>query len=111
MAWVNALWDSMAVDRCMAKAWVHAQSKVAKSQRLSLSAGGAAGSFIVALSRVGWKSPSYKSVMTRDGTIIDLGNVAPRTVQQFLADAFPILAATSSDIVQRLCGGVTGQGG
>ena len=110
-AWFRNLWDCKHLHGYMARAWMFAQSTVSGSKRPSLSAGGAAGSFIAALSRVGWRSPSYHSVVTRDGTILNLLNVAPRTTLQYLVDDYAVVASAASDVVSRLTGGPTDQGG
>ena len=112
MAWVSTIWDTQALDHVMAKAWAFAQTTMAKTKRPSLSLGGAAGSFVGALRRIGWRTPSYSSVITRDNTVIDLRKVAPRTVLQYLNDDYAITAAASSDIIRQLCQGMPqGQGG
>ena len=109
--WFKAVWDCEHLRGSMARAWLFAQSAVAKSKRPSLSAGGAAGSFIAALSRVGWRSPSYHTVVTRDGTFLDLLAVAPRTTLQYLVDDYSVVASAASDVVLRINGGADSHGG
>ena len=110
-AWFRAVWDCEHLHGSMARAWLFAQSAVAMSKRPSMSAGGAASSFIAALSRVGWRSPSYHSVITRDGTTVDLLAVAPRTTLQYLVDDYSVVASAASDVVSRLNGGAGSHGG
>ena len=85
MAWVTAVWSTRAPGRTMQRAWMHAQGAVNQSARPHMSSGGAVGAYFVALKTIGWKSPAYGTVITSDGTILDLSHEAPRTVESFFA--------------------------
>ena len=80
--WTEAVWDESVLDATLRYAWKFACCNAIRSQRPSVTAGGAAGAFIAAIDRIEWKSPAPDSVQTRDGTVLNLRDVAPYTVAQ-----------------------------
>ena len=99
MAWARECWTKQASAYTMKRAWMHAQTQVATSTRPSVSAGGAAGSFIAALHRLGWKSPSFETVRTREGIVLDLSQEAPRTVGRYYHDDYQAMSAATTKLL------------
>ena len=85
---------------------MHAQSRVSASNRPQTSSGGAAGTYIAALSRIGWSSPAYNAIRTRDGTILQLDQQAPKTILRFLQDDFDIVFAAATTVFTPQQGGL-----
>ena len=81
---------------------MQSQVTVSTSKRTSVSAAGAAGSFLAAALRIGWKSLAFNAVLTIDGTLLKLDKEAPQTVMKFLVDDYHIAAAESTQLFQRL---------
>ena len=96
--WTSEVWMSRVPTRTMERAWMHAQSCVSTSSRPQSSSGGAAGTYIAALKRVGWSSPAYNAVRTLDGTILQLDQQPPKTVLRFLQDDFQITFAAATAV-------------
>ena len=101
-AWASAVWDGSVTPAILQSAWKHACVRNITSRRPNTSAGGAAGSYIAALHRIQWTSPSYDHVQTRDGTIVNLSSTAPYTVLQYLTDDFHIVSAAATNLAARL---------
>ena len=70
----------------MQRAWMQGQITTMRSSRPQAVCGGAVGSILAALTVVGWTSPSFDTVTSRDGAMLDLDAVAPKTVERFLFD-------------------------
>ena len=98
MAWVNAIWDSQVPVSVMQRAWMQAHIIVARSLRPSMSAGGVAGS-LAAIQRIGWTSPSYDSVRTEEGAVLNLSVIAPKTVFRFLVDDYLVSVAAGTKVL------------
>ena len=92
----------------MRRAWVHAQTTVSPSRRPSMSAGGAVGSFLAAIHRIGWKSLAYNGVLTLGGTVIDLSTTAPHTVMRYLLDDCSIVVGGEPQLFGKLNCGLAG---
>ena len=90
---------------------MHAQQTVSTSRRPSVSAAGAAGSFLAAATRKGWKAPAFNAVLTADGTLLELDKVAPKTVMKFMVDDYNIAAAQATQLFHRLYEGTEPQPG
>ncbi len=91
-AWVEAVWEGKLSMEDMADAWRYAQRVTGLSRRPHRTANGAARSFVAALSRVGWRSPSVDTVMTREGHILKVGEV----------DVVAIMRQAEDDLMVRM---------
>ena len=98
MAWVNEVWNAQVPVRTMQRAWMQGVITSRSTTRPHSAAGGAAGSYLAAILAVGWKTPSFDSVVTLDGTVLSLSQVDPKTVLRFLNDDYQIVTAASSKI-------------
>ena len=98
MQWASAVWDAAMCPRVMQHAWRYALRRAIETGKPSISAGGAAGALIDAVSQVEWRMPSYNSVRTREGIVLLLDQVPPRTVFRFLQDDYAIVSASRSCI-------------
>ena len=100
MAWVSAVWSERAPRRTMQRAWMQGQLTVSRALRPVAAAGGAAGSFLASIKRVGWSSPAPNAVVTIDGTVLRRDVEAPRLVARFLLDDYQITTASASGAVE-----------
>ena len=98
LTWTSEVWQGRVPTRTMERAWMHAQTRVSTSNRPQTSSGGAAGTYIAALRRIGWSSPAYNAIRTRDGTILQLDQQAPKTILRFLQDDFDIAFAAATTV-------------
>ena len=102
MIWASAIWDAAVCPRIMQHAWRYALRRAIETGRPSISAGGAAGALIDAVSQVEWRMPSFNSLRTREGTILLLDQVPPKTVFRFLQDDYAIVSASRSCIATQV---------
>ena len=100
--WTQAVWDESVPDATLRYAWKFACCNAIRSQRPSVTAGGAAGAFIAAIDRIEWKSPAPDCVQTRDGTVLNLRDVAPYTVAQYVEEDFQIVTAAATSAAKRI---------
>ena len=98
MAWVNEVWTAQVPARIMQRAWMQGITTSTSTNRPHSSAGGAASTYLAAIFAVGWKAPSFDSVVTLDGTVLPLSQVDPKTVLRYLNDDYQIVTASSSKI-------------
>ncbi len=85
-AWIEAVWEGRLGREDMADAWRYAQRITGLSRRPHRTANGAARSFIAALGRLGWHSPSVDTVMTREGHLLRVGDVDVVTIMRYAED-------------------------
>ncbi len=85
-AWVEAVWGGRLRAEDLADAWKYAQRVTGLSRRPHRTANGAARSFIAALGRLGWKSPSYDAVLTREGHLLRIGDADVVMVMRYAED-------------------------
>ncbi len=74
-AWLEAVWEGRIEKEEMLAAWKLAQRVTGLSTRPHSTAHGAARSYIAALARLGWRSPSVDAVITREGWAMRVGEV------------------------------------
>ncbi len=74
-AWLEAVWEGRIEHEEMLAAWKLAQRVTGLSRRPHSTAHGAARSYIAALARLGWRSPSVDAVITREGWVMRIGEV------------------------------------
>ena len=70
--------------------------------RPSATAGGAAGSFLASIMRIGWTPPSFNSVVTLDGTTLRLDSDALTTVGRYLIDDYQTVTAANATIASTI---------
>ncbi len=105
--WVDAWWGEL-VDRSdMADAWKLAVKSVGLSARPNQAVAGGAGAFIAALRRLGGRSPSPDSIMTREGTILYYGDgpapaeavsIDPRALKRWMLDEYEMVSLMHSSV-------------
>ncbi len=97
-AWMEAVWEGrMEVDEMIA-AWRYAQRVTGLSRRPHATANGAARSYIAALSRVGWRSPSVDAVLTREGHLMRVGEVDVVMIMRCAEDDLAVQMGVDSAI-------------
>ncbi len=74
-AWLEAVWEQEVDADDMLAAWRYAQRVTGLSARPHRMAVGAARSYVAALTRLGWQSPSVDAVLTREGHVMRVGEV------------------------------------
>ncbi len=74
-AWLEAVWEGEVGKDDLLAAWKYAQRVTGLSARPHRSALGAARSYVAALTRLGWRSPSVDAVLTREGHLLKVGEV------------------------------------
>ncbi len=99
-AWVEAVWRRRLPEATMVEAWRYAQRKAGLSTAPHRAAQGAARSFIAALSRLGWKSPSYDSVLTRTGKLLRVGEADVVTLMRFAVDDLMVQMGLASSVAR-----------
>ena len=97
MAWVNGLWDQLVESRVMQRAWRHACAcNLAEDRRARGSVSGAA-AYLASVDKLGWTTPSFDSIRTRQGIILYIGAGAapegthaadPALVRRFVGDEY-----------------------
>ena len=96
-AWIAAVWDEGVQGDILRDAWRWGVKKVGASLRPHAAVTGGAGAFWSALRRVGWTSPSWHSVRTRNGKILYFGKdaapegtaaVDPCSIYEYLKDDY-----------------------
>ena len=102
MQWASSIWDASTSPQLLQHAWRYALRRAIETGKPSVSAGGAAGAMIDAISQVDWPMPSYNSVKTIEGTILLLDRVPPRTLIRFLWDDYAIVSASRSSIAAQI---------
>ena len=102
MQWAGSIWDATMCPQLLQHAWRYALRRAIETGKPSVSAGGAAGAMIDAISQVEWHMPSYNSVKTIEGTILMLDQVPPRTIIRFLWDDYAIVSASKSLIAAQV---------
>jgi hypothetical protein len=85
-AWLEAVWECRLRVEDMVDAWRYAQRVTGLSRRPHRTANGAARSFIAALGRIGWRSPSFDTVLTREGHLLRIGDADVVTVMRYAED-------------------------
>ncbi len=70
----------------MFDAWRYAQRTTGLSARPHSTANGAARSFVAALRRLGWRSPAYDALLTREGHLLKVGDVDVVTIMRYAED-------------------------
>ncbi len=85
-AWLEAVWEGRLSVEDMADAWRYAQRVTGLSRRPHRTANGAARSFIAALGRLGWRSPSVDTVLTREGHLLRVGDVDVVAIMRYAED-------------------------
>ena len=103
LAWATQVWIGRVPKHTMQRAWMHAQARVSSSYRPQAAAGGAAGTYMAALRRVGWASPAYNVIRTLDGTLLSVDQEAPKTIIRYLQDDYQITSAAASSIFKDVC--------
>ncbi len=97
-AWVEAVWVGRVSREDMMEAWKYAQRVTGLSARPHRTANGAARSYIAALGRLGWSSPSVDTVLTREGHILRIGEVDVVTVMRYAEDDLMVKMAVDSAV-------------
>ncbi len=109
--WVSSWWDCLLDHDDMMEAWKYAVKHVGLAPRPNLAVQGGAGAFVAGLRRLGWKTPSPDSVITRDGTILFFGNrpppggseaVDPRSLAKWLKDEYEMMTMVHSSLAAEL---------
>ncbi len=109
--WISSWWDSLLDHIDMTEAWKHAVKHVGLAPRPNLAIQGGAGAFVAGLRRLGWKTPSPDSVVTRDGTVLFFGNrpppgeavaVDPRSMAKWLKDEYEVTTMMHSSLAAEL---------
>ncbi len=98
MEWTSAIWAMTLPTEIFADAWKFAQKHVGLSRRPHQAVTGGAGTFVAALMRLGWSTPSFDSVRTRDGEILMLGEVEPRVVREYAEADLRLVSAAASAV-------------
>ncbi len=99
-AWVEAVWRRRLPAETMTEAWRYAQRRVGLSTAPHRAAHGAARSFVAALVRLGWKTPSFDSVLTRTGKLLRIGEVDVVTVMRFAVDDLMVQMGVASSVAR-----------
>ncbi len=99
-AWVEAVWRRRLPVATMVEAWRYAQRKAGLSTAPHRAAHGAARSFIAALARLGWQSPSFDSVLTRTRKLLRVGEVDVVTLMRFAVDDLAVQMALASSVAR-----------
>ena len=107
MAWVNGLWDQLVESRVMQRAWRHACAcNLAEDRRARGSVSGAA-AYLASVDKLGWTTPSFDSIRTRQGIILYIGAGAapegthaadPALVRRFVGDEYEQQMMASSTV-------------
>ncbi len=101
-AWLEAVWEGRVEEEELLAAWRFAQRVTGLSKRPHSTAHGAARSYIAALTRLGWRSPSVDAVITREGHVMRIGEVdvtmVMRCAEEDLAVQMGVDSAVGKDI-------------
>ncbi len=97
-AWAEAVWEGMVDEDSMLTAWRYAQRVTGLSSRPHLTAQGAARSYIAALTRLGWRSPSFDAVITREGHVMRIGEVDVTMLMRCAEDDLAVQMGVDSAI-------------
>jgi hypothetical protein len=79
-AWATAVWDGSVSAETLQRAWKRQQMVVGTRPRQS-AVRGPAGACIQSMHRLGWKWPSYRCIVSREGLQMPLDEVCPRDVR------------------------------
>ena len=97
MAWVNGLWDQLVEPSIMQRAWQYACAHNLWNDRQSRGSVAGAAAYLEHVEKLGWTTPSFDSVRTRQGIILFFGNgpppkgtyaAAPTLVKKFIKDEY-----------------------
>ncbi len=95
---MEAVWEGRIDKDDMGEAWKYAQRVTGLSARPHRTANGAARSYIAALRRLGWSSPSVDTVLTREGHILRIGDVDVVTIMRYAEDDLMVKMAVESAV-------------
>ena len=96
--WASALSGQQLELAAMEAAWAHAKARQAQARSSRASLLGAAGAYVTATWRLGWTTGTYHEVVTRDGSVLDLLLVPPRTAFRHVDDDWAISIAASTSV-------------
>ncbi len=86
--WASTLWSGRVPDAMLKDAWMLAHATVSLAARPSLATVGGTGVLMAVLREIGWASPNFHSLITCDGTVLNMKEICPRTVLRYLDDDF-----------------------
>ncbi len=101
-AWCEEVWRGDVEPAVMQDAWKWAQRTVGLSAQPVRAASTAAASFISAVARLGWKSPSFDSVLTREGHLLQIGKVDVVAIMRLAVDDLCAMLAADSEVAKDL---------
>ncbi len=99
-AWCEEVWRGEVDSAILRDAWMWAQKSVGLSANPARAATTAAAAFISTLARLLWKSPSYDSVLTREGHLLQIGVVDVSLVMRMAVDDMTAVLAADSEVAK-----------
>ena len=107
MAWVDGLWDQLVEPGVMQRAWQYACAHNLLEDRRARGSVAGAAAYLESVEKLGWTTPSFDSLKTRQGIILYLGNgpapcgahaADPTLVRRFVGDEYEQQAMLSSTV-------------
>ena len=107
MAWVNGLWDQIVEPSVMQRAWQHACAHNLWDDRRGRGSVAGAAAYLGHVEKLGWTTPSFDSLRTRQGILLYIGDgpppngtypAAPTLVKKFIGDEYEQQAMLASTV-------------
>ncbi len=99
-AWLEEVWKGEVDPSDMEVAWKAAQGSTGLSSQPHRSATSSAAAYIAALARIGWKSPAFDAVLTREGHVIRVGEADVKMLMRLAVDDLQHMMAVDSEVAR-----------
>jgi hypothetical protein len=99
-AWLEEIWKGEVDPSDMEVAWKAAQGSTGLASQPHRSATSSAAAYIAALTRIGWRSPAFDAVLTREGHVLRVGDVDVKMLMRLASDDLQYMMAVDSEVAR-----------
>ncbi len=99
-AWAVNVWYQLLPDDVLLDAWKQAQREVGLAKYPQRMVSGGAGAFISTLRHLGWASPTFDSVTTREGALLHIREVDVKMILRAAEEDARAVLASHSDVAR-----------